>query len=114
MKTEKEKALEIADILREFKGGDVVVIDVSKLNSWTDYFVMATVTSSAHWKGLFKHVKDYTKENDMEINIPNRKLNSGDDWNLIDLGSVVVHLMSSEARGYYDLEKLWYAGERLL
>ncbi|OJF76516.1 MAG: ribosome silencing factor [Treponema sp. CETP13] len=114
MKTEKDKALEIAQLLEDYKGGDIAVIDVSQLNSWTDYFVIATVTSSAHWKGLYKHIKDYTKENDMEIKVPNRKLNSGDDWNLVDLGSVVVHLMSEEARAFYDLEKLWHAGARLV
>ena len=39
-KTEKEKALEIAALMEDGKGQDVTVIDVSKLNSWTDYFVI--------------------------------------------------------------------------
>ncbi|HZK20221.1 MAG TPA: RsfS/YbeB/iojap family protein, partial [Treponemataceae bacterium] len=43
MKTEKEKTLEIAKIVQDFKGGDVAVIDVSHLNSWTDYFIITTV-----------------------------------------------------------------------
>ena len=51
-KTEKEKALEIAALMEDGKGQDVTVIDVSKLNSWTDYFVITTVTSSAHYSGL--------------------------------------------------------------
>lgn len=113
MKTEKEKALEIAQLMQDGKGGDVVVIDVSQLNSWTDFFVIVTVTSSAHWKGLYKLVKDYVKENDMEIHITNHKIPDGDDWNLIDIGTVVVHLMTEEARSFYDLEKLWHNGERL-
>ena len=114
MKTAKEKALEIAQLMIDYKGEDVSVIDVSKLNSWTDYFVIVTINSSTHWKGLYKQVKDYVKQNDLEIHVPNRKTPDGDDWNLIDVGSIVVHLMSQEARDFYDLEKLWHAGEKLL
>ncbi|MCM1322027.1 MAG: ribosome silencing factor [Bacteroides sp.] len=113
MKSNKEKALEIADILENYKGESTAVLDVSQLNSWTDYFVITTVNSSAHWKGLYKHVKDYVRENDMEIHVANRKQPDGDDWNLIDIGPVVVHLMSKEAREFYDLEKLWHNGEKL-
>jgi ribosome-associated protein len=114
MKTAKEKALEIAQLMIDYKGEDVTVIDVSKLNSWTDYFIIVTINSSTHWKGLYKQVKDYVKANDLEIHVPNRKTPDGDDWNLIDVGNIVVHLMSQEARDFYDLEKLWHAGEKLL
>ena len=114
MKTLENKAVEIAQLLEDGKGKDVTVINVSELNSWTDYFVIATVSSSAHWQGLYRQVKDYVKQNDLEIHVPNRKTPDGDDWNLIDVGSIVVHLMSKEARDFYDLEKLWHAGEKLL
>ena len=114
MKSLKEKTLEIAEIMKDLKGGNVAVIDVSKLNSWTDYFVIVTVNSSVHSQGLYKAVKDYFKANDLEIHVPNRKTPDGDDWNLIDIGAIVVHLMSEEARSFYDLEKLWNGGERLM
>lgn len=110
MKELKDKALEIAQLMEDYKGENVKVIDVSKLNSWTDYFVIVTITSAAHWKGLYKHVKDYVKENELEIHVPNRKTPDGDEWNLIDIGPIVVHLMSEEAREFYDLEKLWHGG----
>ena len=113
MKTDKEKALEIAQLMEDGKGKDVVVLDVSQLNSWTDFFVIVTVNSSVHWKGLYKIVKDYVKENDMQIHVTNKKTPDGDDWNLIDIGTVVVHLMSEDARNLYDLEKLWFKGEKL-
>lgn len=112
-KTTEEKAKEIARLMEDGKGKDVVLIDVSQLNSWTDYFVIVTVNSSAHWQGLYKDVKDYIKNNDLEIHLTNRKTPDGDDWNLIDLGTIVVHLMSEDARKFYDLEKLWHAGKVL-
>lgn len=113
MKSTQDKALEIAQLMEDGKGDNVVVIDVSDLNSWTDYFVIVTINSSAHWQGLYKQVKDYIKENDLEIHLTNKKSLDGDDWNLIDLGNIVVHLMSKPARDFYDLEKLWHNGKFL-
>ena len=111
MKTMEEKAKEIAKLMEDGKGNDVTLLDISGLNSWTDYFVIVTVTSSTHWQGLYKDIKEYIKDNDLEIHLTNRKSPDGDDWNLIDLGSIVVHLMSESARSFYDLEKLWHAGK---
>ena len=113
MKTMEEKAIEIAKLMEDGKGIDVTLLDISGLNSWTDYFVIVTVTSSTHWQGLYKQIKEYIKDNDLEIHVTNRKSPDGDDWNLIDLGSIVVHLMSESARSFYDLEKLWHAGKTI-
>ncbi len=113
MKTMEEKAIEIARLMEDGKGNDVTLLDISGLNSWTDYFVIVTVNSSAHWQGLYKQIKEYIKENDLEIHVTNRKSPDGDDWNLIDLGAIVVHLMSESARSFYDLEKLWHAGKTI-
>ena len=113
MKTMREKAIEIAKLMEDGKGKDVVLLNISELNSWTDYFVIVTVNSSTDWQGLFKDVKNYIKDNDLEIHLTNKKSPDGDDWNLIDLGPIVVHLMSESARAFYDLEKLWHAGEKI-
>lgn len=113
MKTMEEKAREIAKLMEDGKGNDVTLLDISGLNSWTDYFVIVTIRSSAHWQGLYKQIKEYIKDNDLEIHLTNRKSPDGDDWNLIDLGAIVVHLMSESARSFYDLEKLWHAGKTI-
>ena len=111
MKTTEEKAIEIAKLMQDGKGSDVTLIDISGLNSWTDYFVIVTVTSSTQQQGLAKQIKDYIKDNDLEIHPVNRRSPNGYDWNLIDLGSIVVHLMSAQAREFYNLEKLWFNGK---
>ena len=113
MKTLREKAIEIAKLMEDGKGKNVVLLNISELNSWTDYFVIVTVNSSAHWQGLAKQIKDYVKENEMQIHVTHNKAASGDDWNLIDIGPVVVHLMSADAREFYELEKLWHNGKKL-
>lgn len=113
MKSVEEKAKEIAKLMEDGKGKDVTLLNISGLNSWTDYFVIVTVNSSTQWQGLYKDVKDYIKDNDLQIHLTNKKSPDGDDWNLIDLGPIVVHLMSQQAREFYDLEKLWHAGKVL-
>ncbi len=110
-KTSREQALDIARILMEGKAEDVVVINVEKLTSCAEFFVIATIHSSAHWQGLAKQVKDYVKANDMQIHATHTKSQGGDDWNVIDTGSILVHLMSKDARSFYELEKLWHSGE---
>ncbi|MDR1786212.1 MAG: ribosome silencing factor [Spirochaetaceae bacterium] len=115
MKTLQDIALELAALLEDGKGRDVTVLDVSEISSWTSCFVIATSASSTHWKSLYKLVKDYCGASGgaVEIYAPQKKIPDGDDWVLIDLGGIVVHLMSAEARGFYDLEKLWYNGKKL-
>ena len=112
-KTIQEQALELAQIVEDGKAEHVTVIDVSELNSWTDFFVIGTVRSGIQMQGLQKQIKDYVKENDMQIHQTHKKQPDGDDWNLIDIGPVVVHLMSPDARDFYELEKLWHAGKVL-
>lgn len=104
---EREHAVALAKVLSDHKGIDAVVMDLTGLNAWTDYFVIATVTSSTHLKGLQKHVKDFASAEGLDILRRQRKVASDDEWNLIDMGSIVVHLMTSRSRSFYELERLW-------
>jgi len=112
----------LADLLREHKGADVLVLDLRKMTSpsgdtgaWTDFFVIATASSNAHLDGLERHVKEFCHEREIEILRRSRKpagMAAGahapeDEWRIIDLGSTVIHLMSQKARDFYDLERLY-------
>jgi ribosome-associated protein len=110
----REAAIGLGKLLEEHKGGDVAVLDVTGKNSWADYFIIATVTSSAHSRGLQKHVYEAIAGLGLEIRPTKRKLPDGDEWTLIDLGDVVVHLMTPTARSFYDLEKLWFGAPDLM
>jgi len=113
MKT-RDGAIALGRLLQDHKGGKVMVLDVSGTNSWADYFVIATATSSAHSRGMHKHILDSLRDLGLEIRPTKRKMPDGDEWILIDLGNVVVHLLSETARGFYDLEKLWFGAPDLL
>lgn len=110
----REAAIALGILIREHKGEDVMVLDVSGSNTWADFFIIATVTSSAHSRGLQKHIYEILKSLSLEIRPTKRKMPDGDEWTLIDLGDIVVHLMTETARGFYDLEKLWFGAKELL
>jgi len=103
----------LGDLLRDHRGADVLVLDLRKMGTWTDFFVIATASSDAHLDGLERHVRDFCHETGMEIlrrsHRPKVALNHTtlDEWRIIDLGSIVIHLMSDKARKFYDLERLY-------
>lgn len=110
----REAAVQLGKLIAEHRGQDVKVLDLSGRNSWTDYFVIATATSSTHSRGLQRHIHEALKETGLEIRPTKRRIPDGDEWILIDLGQVIVHLMTSAARSFYDLEKLWYGAPDLM
>lgn len=102
----RAKAQHIADFLTERKGMDTAVVDVTGRCNWADFFVITTVNSVGHLRGL---VHDLWEEIDaLELTVRNRHKAPGiDGWELIDCGQIIIHLMSAELRGFYSLEKLW-------
>jgi ribosome-associated protein len=122
--TETAKAL--GALLEAHRGGDVVVLDLRGLNAWTDFFVITTVTSSTHSQGLERHIKDFCNERNIEILRFSARPRSGrsegkmvsqaaidEEWRLIDMGAIVIHLMTAKTRSFYELERLWGAGETI-
>jgi ribosome-associated protein len=106
---DRTTALELAALIKDHRGEAVVVLDLRDINYWTDFFVIATVSSATHLQGLQRHIKDYAKEKGMELLRRHRKISPDDEWNLTDLGNIVIHLMSERARSFYELERLWSA-----
>lgn len=108
----REHAIKIAQLLAEHRAIDATVLDVGEMSSWTNFFVICTVRSQAHLKGLMEHMNEYFHAH--KIKKLNSLKNSADQgWVLIDCGTIVIHLMAQEKREFYDLEKLWFSSERL-
>ncbi len=95
----------IETVLDDKKAQQITRLDVQGRTSVCDYMIVVTGTSGRHLKAL----SDYVVEKLDEDNI--RPLgvegDTGSDWVLLDLGDVLVHLMTQQARDYYQLEKLW-------
>jgi ribosome-associated protein len=92
----KELLKMVESVLDERKGQNITTLDVIGKTSVTDYMVLATSTSERHAKAL----SDYVVEEGVEGR-------QGSDWVLVDLGDVILHVMTAQAREFYQLEKLW-------
>ncbi len=107
----KAFAYQAAEILASHNARDVLVMDIAETAGWADFFVIATSTSSVHMRGLARHLEEFFKLNDQSLlNTPT--MSDDQRWLLMDAGSVVIHIMSEEARGFYDLESLWFNAPR--
>jgi len=95
----------IIETLEDIKAVNPVVINVKKISSLTDFMIIASGTSNRHITAISEKVIDGLKQNKIkELKVEGQGDN---DWVLVDVGDVIVHLMSSEAREFYDLESLW-------
>ncbi|MGR9044422.1 MAG: ribosome silencing factor [Gammaproteobacteria bacterium] len=95
----------VQDVLDEHKGHNITTIDVSDKTTVTDYMVLATGTSDRHIKALADYVTEKVKENGFQP--LGQEGGLGSDWVLLDLGDIILHLMTDQARNFYQLEKLW-------
>lgn len=87
------------------KGLQLTTLDVRDKTSFTDFMVLVTGTSDRHLQSLCDYVAAKAKENRVEpLGIEG---GPGADWILLDLGDVIVHAMTAQAREFYQLEKLW-------
>jgi len=102
----EDRANALIELLKEHKGQDVILLDLRKFQTWTDFFVVAAVSSSTHMDGLMRHIKEFCHSREIEILGSSRK-EADDQWRLIDLGSIIIHLMTPNAREFYELERLW-------
>jgi ribosome-associated protein len=94
------------DLADNKKAENLAVLDVRKLSSVTDYFVIATGTSQPHLRAIVEEITGKLRdEHDLR---PSRTdgLASG-SWVVLDYFDVIVHVMHTETRKHYDLEGLW-------
>lgn len=104
MKPEEIRDLAVT-ALDELKGVDIVTMDVRTLTSITDYMIICTGRSTRQVKALAETVMVKGKEAKLShVHIEGDKES---EWVLVDLGDVVVHVMTAATRSFYSLEDLW-------
>jgi ribosome-associated protein len=93
------------------KAQNIVVLRLSAITEFTDYFVICTGNSSRQTQAIADEVVERLKVSGV------RSLNTegykNAEWILIDFGAFVVHIFTEESRRFYDLERLWRDAERV-
>lgn len=104
-------AIRAAQSLTDDKCTDVVVIDVSGYSPVTGFIVIGSGTSARQMRSALESLEEVAQE----CGTSTFQISKDDDalWLLADFVDVVVHLFEPNARAHYDLEGLWFEGERL-
>ena len=113
MKMESET---LAQACREYadnrKAEDIVVLDVRKISSITDFFVIASGSSDPHLRAIVNEIEDSLhKDHKTKAQRVDGDHHSG--WVVMDLVDVIVHVMRKDVRDKYDLEGLWSDAPKL-
>jgi ribosome-associated protein len=110
-KSSKELAKLCARAAIEKKAEDPVILDVRKLCSFTDFFVIMSGRSTRHVQGLAETIEEELRSRRLSTTKA-EGLNEG-TWVLLDYNDIVVHIFYSETRKFYDIEGLWHDAPRI-
>ena len=104
-------ALALATAMNDKKGEEVRVLDLRGVCSFADYFVLATGGSDRHVRALAEAaVEAAARGGAKALGVEGKSIGR---WVLVDLGEIVVHVFSDEARDYFGLERLWGDAQEL-
>ena len=100
----------LAQLCSEFadnrKAENIAVLDVRKVSSVTDYFVVASGTSEPHLRAIVSEITDKLRD-EYDLRATRVDGHTGGAWVVLDFFDVIVHVMRSDVRERYDLESLW-------
>ena len=110
MMVKENQLSEAIEAALDKKALDAVVLELGELCSFTDYFLVCTGTSSRHIQSIADNIEEVLKrQGDRPLHIEGY---TEGEWILLDYVDFVIHIFSTRAREFYDLERLWRAGTR--
>ncbi len=87
------------------KAESIIALDVRKLTSYTDAFIICSGRSNRQVSAIAEHIKlELKKKNIRPLNIDGMKEGK---WVLLDYSDIIIHVFYEETRSFYDLEGLW-------
>jgi len=106
-----DKAMLCLQVVGEKKALSPVLMEVRKLSSITDYFLVASGNSSRQVQAIVRHVSKRLKENGFRPHGIEGEQEG--HWVLMDYGDVVIHIFYQPFREFYDIEGLWVEAPRI-
>jgi ribosome-associated protein len=106
-----DKALLASSIIKERKARDPILFEVGKLTSITDYFLIASGSSSRQVQAIYRHLNRGMREKGLKVYGVEGEQEG--HWILMDYGDLVVHIFYQPVREFYDLESLWLEAPRV-
>lgn len=100
-----ELARRAVDVLADHKAADIVLLDIGKMASFADYFVICSGTSDRQVKALTDTLTEALENEGVRAKRVEGTPETG--WVLLDYADVVVHIFNSPTRDYYRLERIW-------
>jgi len=100
----KEFALEIANLIDDRKGEDIVLLDLTESSSLSDYFVIASANSDRQVGAIAEHIEDELSKKGIEVKRKDGYRSKR--WIVLDYLDVMVHIFYHEERKHYDLESV--------
>jgi ribosome silencing factor RsfS/YbeB/iojap len=108
----KKLALACRELADNKKAENIVILDVRKLSSVTDFFVLVTGGSEPHLRAIEGEIFDGLRER-FDLKPNHTEGSSKSSWIVADFFDVIVHIMRPEVRERYDLEGLWADAPRV-
>ena len=95
----------VISALEDIKAFDIVSLDVKKLTSISDFMIIASASSTRQTKALSRNIKD--KMSAFGVEVVGVEGETEGEWVLVDLGDIIIHIMTPTTRAYFNLEELW-------
>lgn len=104
-KESQERALLCINASLEKKAKNLIVLNVSKISAFADYFIICSGTSDRQVRAIAGAIQENLKKADiLALGVEG---DAAASWILLDYDDVIIHVFLESARAFYDLERLW-------
>jgi ribosome-associated protein len=108
----REMADKAVELLKGKKAKDIRLLDIHELTTISDYFVIASGSSTTQVQAMSDELEEKMDLEGYEIH-HKEGFRSG-RWILLDYGNIIIHLFHDEERQFYNLERLWVDAKSIL
>ena len=109
--TSKEMALMAVNAMEDKKANDIKIIDIEKISTLADYFIIASGTNRNQVQAMADEVEE--KLGRAGVEPKHIEGYASANWILMDYGDIVIHIFDEENRLFYDLERIWRDGKNI-